>query len=450
MARTFQNHHLKWSVLLLLIAAADGLSQQPLLYYCGDPNHVYLWVDPAAQAAVVTRQDDHWATPPDAEIRKQLGEIKPGPPDAAIQFLCQSQPDTPVAHPRYPDREIDLRKQADGTVRLSFLTPANSPTFSFNRGDKVNIPLAKLLNEPTDADAATILNHGSKPDMKTFWASWMDAALQSTQPFQHVYLDDAQKPQWLWAEAIPESHWINRMHRPMPAPIAAPVEKRIEVPVIDWFRAALFLVLGVLIGAGGVFALRRQPAPRDDHLIQEIDIRLKSLQSDLVSRMESLGNPPRDPQQATDTDLRLKKEASAQIRNLLAPLRTAQTNYLDGFRDPPSSAMLAFLISHSLLQLSLGLLDGDENGVRAMKANLTSICRKLSPLQIPGFQKTLEQLEKQQWNVEGLTDKMVRTDDHRDAGVFQVVLKYLRDYQKLDLAPFYITVDENGLAYRAN
>jgi hypothetical protein len=586
MARTLQNHHLSRLVLLFLLAAADGLAQQPLLYYCGDPSHAYLWVDPNAQAVVVTRQNEHWTTPPDTDpawskIQPQLGQVKPGAPDDAIQFLCQTQPDNASAHPRYPDREIYVRKQPDGTLRISFITPSNSPTFSFVRVDKdwkksdstVNIPLPKLLNQPSDGDAAAVMNQGTRPDMKTFWTSWIDGALHSTQPLQHVYPDDTQKPLWLWAEAVSESRWSDRMHRPMPAQAASAVEKKVKVPVLDWVRGMLFLLLGLVIGAGVIFGLRRRPitipasvgkpAPaQDDQLIQQIETLLKSVQANLLTRMESLarelktdspakGKSPRDAQpaiaaqpdltalvqqaynyaqqlsksnlasltptgtleqwlqnlpqalHATDSkivaminqlisdrddnnnrsaaeivsrekqlyDLRLqlkqnedrirdlesaqgKQDAwlkrSAQVQNLLAPLGTAQTNYLDGFRDPPSSAMLAFLISHSLLHLSLGLLNGDDNAVRAMKANLTSICRKLSPLQIPGFQKTLEQIEKQQWNVESLTDKMVRSDDHRDAGIYQVVLKYLRDYQKLDLAPFYITVDENGLAYRAN
>jgi hypothetical protein len=138
------------------------------------------------------------------------------------------------------------------------------------------------------------------------------------------------------------------------------------------------------------------------------------------------------------------------LHDLISPVRTGQTNYLDGYKDVPASAMLAFLISYSMLNVAVAVSGSDEALSRAMKANLTAICRKLAACKLPGFQNALDRIEKGRWNMESLPDKLVRQDDHRDAGIFQVVLKHLRDHNKLDFAPFYFDVDEHGLAFRAN
>lgn len=180
----------------------------------------------------------------------------------------------------------------------------------------------------------------------------------------------------------------------------------------------------------------------------------ETLQAELTLKEEELEQKRREiiRIQKETADLRRKiHELEWIARQLAVYLRQGQRNYLDERNDPETAAILAFLIHHSLSQLCGAIVKEKEDEVlkNAMFVNLYSIARKLEKTR--GFQGALEELEKKVSLIASLGETLVRSEErHFDDKLFQIFLQYMRDYARLNFAPFYFDTDSNGKVHFAN
>lgn len=116
--------------------------------------------------------------------------------------------------------------------------------------------------------------------------------------------------------------------------------------------------------------------------------------------------------------------------------------------DVTPTAILSFLINHSLSKLHVAIYNGDEIKELTMLNNLYLISEKMR--EVRGFNLGFEGLNKI-FNAKFLLELNLSesTEEHRDDRLFQVMLNCL--IQKgINIAPFYIDIDKDGKLHRVN
>lgn len=182
-----------------------------------------------------------------------------------------------------------------------------------------------------------------------------------------------------------------------------------------------------------------------------------SLKASLEQKTEEIKNLTAEYDRARSDTVSLRAERETlqakfqevdRLSRLVPYIQQGQRTYLEE-NSPESAAIVSYLIHHSLLQLFLAVLKGEQERKVAMLGNLYSIAKKLKKLR--GFDPALRDLEKNSPGIESLRETLVPTEQsHFDDKLFQVLLKRLRDQSRLDLAPFYFDVDNKGQAHYAN
>ena len=135
---------------------------------------------------------------------------------------------------------------------------------------------------------------------------------------------------------------------------------------------------------------------------------------------------------------------------LIRCFQQGQRNFLDVHNQAPASAVLGFLIQHTLVQLVTAHRSNDPVRTHAMYVNLNTIARKLQQYQgvpLRGFKAALDELDKISEGQPSATAFKRSPDRHIDEKFFQVLLKHLRDHAWLDLVPYFYDVDEHDRVY---
>ena len=130
-------------------------------------------------------------------------------------------------------------------------------------------------------------------------------------------------------------------------------------------------------------------------------------------------------------------------------LRQGQREFFDD-NDVASGGLLAFLISYSASGLLLGLVEGKETLQAAMSKNIYMITSRLASSH-EGFKLSLSSFDRMVDMTSPFPEEMLAPGSaHQDSKMFQMTLRYMRNYSKVDLSPFYFDVDKDGRVFRAN
>jgi hypothetical protein len=123
--------------------------------------------------------------------------------------------------------------------------------------------------------------------------------------------------------------------------------------------------------------------------------------------------------------------------------------YLDQKKDTGTTAVIMALINYSLSKLCQGYAEQQQVLVNAMLVNLYTISEQLKD--VHGFQAAVQEMEKSNTDIRSLRQSLLTTDNsHADDKMFQVLLKHLRELEKIDLAPFYFAIDQEKKVHYAN
>ena len=191
--------------------------------------------------------------------------------------------------------------------------------------------------------------------------------------------------------------------------------------------------------------------------LNQKDTVISKLETKLKEREEKIGNL-----QNESDSLRKKLEGLEhiaqkidqieRIKSSIPYLNQGQRNFLEGSNETGSPAVLCFLINYSLFQMYRAIFDENlinETRRNAMLVNLYLITRRLE--RIPGFNGASEELVKNFSNIGSLEGTLVCSEArHYNDRLFQVLLKYIHDYSRIDLTPFYFDSDANGKVYCVN
>lgn len=123
--------------------------------------------------------------------------------------------------------------------------------------------------------------------------------------------------------------------------------------------------------------------------------------------------------------------------------------YLDQIDDPASAAVVSSLVNYSLFKLCTGIATQDDALRDAMLANLYSISSKLSS--VNGFKLAIEEMKKSFSDIDSREKQLDRSEQsHPDEKLFSKLLRHMREYAQLELAPFYFAVDQDKKVHYAN
>jgi hypothetical protein len=230
---------------------------------------------------------------------------------------------------------------------------------------------------------------------------------------------------------------------------------------IDWLSQLPNSVVSIDL------AMKEQEAWRAKHdSEQQLRSTLERDLSDTRGKLEQLsqkakGDKALTEKQVTDLSTQLEQQRrksedlEASIDGIGKTITSAATYihqglryYIDQSDNPAYAAVVAALINYSLFKLCTGMATQD-NAIRdAMLVNLHSISSKMSA--VYGFKSALEEIEKAFPGIGSATALTRSTQSHPDDKLFQLLLKYIRDYAQLDLAPFYFAVDKDKKVHYAN
>jgi len=141
------------------------------------------------------------------------------------------------------------------------------------------------------------------------------------------------------------------------------------------------------------------------------------------------------------------KEKFANIADIAAVLVEAEKrHYSSSGRNVGTTAMIGFLVSHSLSQLAMAVGTGNQKLYDAMMSNLVCMSGKLSDKGFGDAASYLQELA-EPFNSNGKE----REPRHRPEGpMFQFTISQLNESLRVHISPFYITVDQEGCVYRAS
>lgn len=210
----------------------------------------------------------------------------------------------------------------------------------------------------------------------------------------------------------------------------------------------------------------RQVTAEADRLGEEVKSHIaKNAQqaSALQKKVDELKASERERAELEGEKLRLQRELEAAqksgedsqaVINAVAQASAIANNFQHGLgyylsqTDPAATAIVSALVNYSLSRLCQGYAEQRQELVDAMLANLYTIAERLKD--VHGFDLTTRELVKSYTGIASLRDTLDTTSkDHRDARMFQVLLKHLRETGRHDLAPFYFAVDQDGKVHYA-
>lgn len=183
----------------------------------------------------------------------------------------------------------------------------------------------------------------------------------------------------------------------------------------------------------------------------------------LQKKVDELKASVRERAELEGEKLRLQKELEAAqksgddsqaVINAVVQASAIANNFQHGLgyylsqNDPAATAIVSALVNYSLSRLCQGYAEQKQELVDAMLANLYTIAERLKD--VHGFDLATREMLKNYTGIDSLRDKLDTTSkDHRDARMFQVLLKHLRETGRHDLAPFYFAVDQDGKVHYA-
>lgn len=137
------------------------------------------------------------------------------------------------------------------------------------------------------------------------------------------------------------------------------------------------------------------------------------------------------------------------VLKLSVYLQKGERYYLDEKNDSATAATLSFLLTFSLSKLHEAIVRDESIRRNAMLVNLYSISRKLE--KTLGFRGAAEELEKHVTNINVLEKSLTCTEErHYEDKMFQMFLRNLRNFGRLDLGPFYFDINGDGKVHFAN
>lgn len=185
-------------------------------------------------------------------------------------------------------------------------------------------------------------------------------------------------------------------------------------------------------------------AERRERELKAAELELTTLQQQktaLESRLDEATRRNEDSQVILDAIA----QATVVAKNLQQGLRY----YLDKANDATTTGVIAALINYSLTKLCQGYVDGDDELVNAMLANLYNIASNLQ--NVNGFKIALHEMEKHYTDIRSLGGRLVTTDKKDfDDRMFQMLLKHLREQGRVDLSPFYFAGDQDKKVHVAS
>jgi hypothetical protein len=140
------------------------------------------------------------------------------------------------------------------------------------------------------------------------------------------------------------------------------------------------------------------------------------------------------------------KENLADVEKIAAELVEAEKrHYSFSGRNVGTTAMIGFLISHSISQLAIAVGSGNQQLYEAMMSNLVCISGKLSDKGFDSASAYLQTFAKP-FQTNG---KEREPKDRPEGPMFQFTISQLNESLRIKISPFYITVDQEGFVYRA-